>query len=219
MINIKSFHVIDKQHIKGNIHLVGCGALGSLIGQNLVRLNLGSKIIAYDFDVVEDKNLNNQAYLAKHVGQPKVEAFKDLSEMIDPESEIRVKNKKVEWLVTQDDDIIILAIDNFSARKSILEGITGTPLLISGGISSIGGNIEVVRGNYEKLASEYADIEGEPEYDENDLTPCGSPISIFHRINFAASVACDQLIQEHNREEDVYKNIVFDTPNQILMQV
>lgn len=141
MINLKSFSIIDTDKIKGNIHLVGVGALGSLIGQNLVRLNLGSKIIAYDFDIVEDVNLNNQAFLHEHVGKPKVEAFKDLAQKIDPDSTVRVKNKKVEWLSTNTGDIVVLALDSFTARKSILKQLTGSPLVISGGISSIGGNI------------------------------------------------------------------------------
>ena len=60
MLNSKSFHVIDKDKVQGNIHIVGVGALGSRVVENLVRLNLTSKIIVYDMDQVEEKNLNNQ---------------------------------------------------------------------------------------------------------------------------------------------------------------
>lgn len=221
MINTKSFSVIDRDKIKGNIHVVGVGALGSRVVENLVRLNLASKIIVYDMDVVEEKNLNNQAYLMQHVGMPKVEAMRDFASLIDTDSTLRIKNKQVEYLRTKDADIVILAIDNFQARASILSQIEGNPLVISGGISSIGGNFEVIRGgrNYANLAKEYAALPSGQEYDENDLTPCGSPISIYHRIGFAASLIADSIIQNFDSDTELNSNIIFDTPNKIILTV
>ena len=220
MINTKSFSIIDKSQIKGNIHVVGVGALGSRVVENLVRLNLASKIVVYDMDIVEEKNLNNQCYFRHHIGMPKVEAIRDFAGMIDSDEKVRIKNKKVEYIRTKSDDILILAIDNFEARGQILSQIEGNPLVISGGISSIGGNFEVVRGadNYLKLANEYLSLPSGLEYDENDLTPCGSPISIFHRIGFAASLIADSIIGNYNSTEDINTNIIFDTPNKIIIQ-
>lgn len=221
MINVKSFSIIDKDKIKGNIHVVGVGALGSMVVANLVRLNLASKIIIYDMDVVEEKNLNNQAYLRQHIGLPKVEAMQDLALQIDADAKLRIKNKQVEYLRTKDEDVVILAIDNFESRGNILAQIEGNPLVISGGISSIGGNFETVRGteNYQKLSKEYLSLEGGQEYDENDLTPCGSPISIFHRIGYAASLISDSVIKYYDKQEARNENIVFDTPNLLLMKI
>lgn len=221
MINTKSFSVIDKHHLKGNIHVVGVGAVGSQVVERLVRLNLSDKIIVYDDDVVEEKNLNNQAYLYEHIGIPKVEAIADLSQKIDPTGKIRTRKKKVEMLAHQANDVVVLAIDNFHSRGKILQSLSGNPLVISGGISSIGGNFEVVRGAkaYKTLAEEYLSLESGLEYDENDLTPCGSPISIYHRIGFAASLMCDAIIKHHNTTEELNYNVVFDAPNLILMQL
>lgn len=221
MINIKSFFVIDKDKIKGNIHIVGVGALGSMIAENLIRLNLSSKMIVYDMDTVEEKNLNNQSYFTKHIGMKKVDAMKDLALSIDTDADLRTKDKKVEAIRTTDDDIVILAIDNFESRGKILSEIEGNPLVLSGGISSIGGNFEIVRGkdNYKKLSKEYLSLESGLEYDENDLTPCGSPISIYHRIRFAASLMADAIIMYHEEREELNKNIVFDTPNLTLIEI
>lgn len=221
MLNSKSFFVIDKDKIKGNIHIVGVGALGSQVCERLIRLNLASKMIVYDMDTVEEKNLNNQAYLQHHIGKSKVEAMQDLSQMIDPSVKLRGRVKKIDYIKTKSDDIIILAIDNFESRGTILSKIETNPLVISGGISSIGGNFEVVRGqqNYQRLSKEYLSLESGQEYDENDLTPCGSPISIYHRIGFAASLICDAVIKEYNNEEDINYNIVFDTPNLTLLKL
>ena len=221
MINTKSFSVIDKDKIKGNIHVVGVGALGSRVVENLVRLNLASKIVVYDMDVVEEKNLNNQVYLRKHIGMPKVEAMRDYALEIDSDAKLRIKNKKVEYIRTKNTDIVILAIDNFESRAKILSQIENNPLVISGGISSIGGNFEVIRGaeNYAKLAREYSALPSGQEYDENDLTPCGSPISIFHRIGFAASLIADNIIKEYESTNDINSNIIFDIPNKFILEV
>lgn len=220
MLNTKSFSIIDKDKIKGNIHVVGVGALGSRIVENLVRLNLASKIVVYDMDVVEEKNLNNQVYLRRHIGMPKVKAMQDFALDIDGDAKLRIKNKQVEYIRTKSDDILILAIDNFAARAKILSQVEGNPLVISGGISSVGGNFEVVRGldNYRKLAAEYEALPSGQEYDENDLTPCGSPISIYHRIGFAASLIADALIQKHLDTKDTNSNIIFDTPNRFIIE-
>ena len=215
MLNSKSFHVIDKDSITGNIHVVGVGALGSQVVERLVRLNLASRIIVYDMDEVEEKNLNNQAYLYEHIGMSKVDAMINLASKIDPHEPLRAKKKQVSQLMTTDSDIVILAIDNFESRASILNNIVGNPLVLSGGISSIGGNFEIVRGrdNYVKLASEYSGLESGQEYDENDLTPCGSPISIYHRIGIAAGLMADAVIKYRDNVDPINLNIVFDTPN------
>lgn len=220
MINIKSFSVIDKDKVKGNIHIVGVGALGSKVAENLMRLNLVSKMIAYDMDEVEEKNLNNQAYTREHIGMLKVDALKQIASTIDSDATLRIKKKKVEYLKTKDADIVILAIDNFESRGKILAQIEGNPLVISGGISSIGGNFEVVRGkeNYDKLSKEYLALESGQEYDQNDLTPCGSPISIYHRIGFASSLISEAVVQYHDILDEMEDNIIFDIPNHIIIK-
>lgn len=220
MNNIKSFGIIDKDKIKGNIHVIGVGALGSRVVENLVRLNLASKVIVYDMDIVEEKNLNNQSYLRKHIGMPKVEAMRDFADMIDSDARIRIKNKRVEYLRTKSNDIVVLAIDNFEARSTILAQIEESPLVLSGGISSIGGSYEVVRGaaNYARLAKEYGALPSGQEYDANDLTPCGSPISIYHRIGLAASLMADSIIENYKNQDDINQNIIFDTPNRLIIE-
>lgn len=220
MNNIKSFSVIDQSSITGNIHIVGCGALGSQIAERLFRLNLTSKIIAYDFDIVEEKNLNNQTYFLQHIGLPKVEALADIAKSIDPDATLRYKNKKIKRLIHKEDDIIILALDNFNTRSKILESITGNPLVLSGGVSSYGGNIEITRGteNYQTLAEEYSKLPSGQEYDEDDLTPCGSPISIYHRIGIAAAIACEAIIKYKDSQDPLKKNIMYDLPNYLIIK-
>lgn len=221
MDNTKSFSVIDADKVPGNIHIVGVGALGSQVVERLTRLNLKRKMIVYDMDTVEGKNLNNQSYLDSHVGKPKVEAIQDLASLIDPAgSKLRGKIGRVERIPSTSKDIVILALDNYHSRGNIIKSLRGTPLLICGGVSSKGGNVEVVRGKsgYEQLAEEYLSLDGTVEYLSEDLTACGSPISIYHRIGIAASLMCEAVVKYYNNTDEMNKNIIYDVPNSFLLE-
>ena len=213
MLNTKSFSVIDKDKVLGNIHVVGCGATGSFVIESLARLNLASRIIGYDMDVVEEKNLNNQAYLRKHIGMKKVKAIKNLVAQIDEDHPLRVKDKEVEYIRTTSKDVVVLAVDNFPTRVSILKNLEGAPLVISGGINSRGGNVEVTRGDYSTLIKEYENIKPSTEVDPDEVSACGSPISIYHRIRVAASLMVEEILKHHDNYEPVSKNIPFDVPS------
>jgi len=213
MNNIKSFSVINYDKLKGDIHVLGCGAIGSKVITELVRLNLGSKIIAYDFDLVEGKNINNQAYLNQHIGMKKTDAIKNLCKLIDPEFPIRVVDKEVKSLSNDPDDIVIICLDNYDARVNVLKSLRGDPLVVIGGANKAGGNVEVVKGDYSALIKEYGQLESGNEYDEQDLTPCGSPISISHRIQTIANIICEQVVKYNDTKESINKNLVFSLPD------
>lgn len=222
MLNVKSVSVIDKDKLPGNIHIYGVGATGSAIAVKLARLNLADKMRVYDFDEVEEKNLNNQAFLYGHIGMPKVEALKDLINRIDPGNNMKTFNRKVTNGRSAPGDIAFICLDNYGGRADILE----TPsrwkgLNITGGISAIGGNANIIKGQETcKLYSEdYRDSSDEPEYDEADLTPCGSPISIYHRVDFASSVMIECMMKYMNSEdEEINENYMFDLPNMVLLK-
>jgi hypothetical protein len=59
---------------KTTLIIVGCGAIGHLVEQ-FVRLG-GRKVILFDKDDVEGKNLVAQNFIAKDIGKPKTEALK-----------------------------------------------------------------------------------------------------------------------------------------------
>lgn len=221
MFNPKSSSVIDKDTLPGNIHIYGVGATGSALAVKLARLNLADKMRVYDFDEVEEKNLNNQAFLYEHIGTPKVEALKDLINKIDPGNDMKTFNRKVKNGRSAPGDIAFICLDNYSGRADILE----TPsrwkgLNITGGISSIGGNVNVIKGKDVCLefVEEYRNSSDEPEYNEEDLTPCGSPISIYHRVDFASSVMIELMMTFlKSDQESINKNIMFDIPNMIII--
>ena len=69
----KSLEYFDPLNsFKGAIHVIGVGAMGSRIAELLVRLGI-PKIHIWDMDIVEAKNITNQAYLHHHIGMKKTD--------------------------------------------------------------------------------------------------------------------------------------------------
>ena len=117
----RSVYCPNKDHPP--IHIIGVGATGSHIWDSLASLGY-QDMTCYDFDAVEEHNLNNQTYLDKHVGIQKIEALKDLTLMKHPSIEYNYVNTKVTPAdVKNMEGIIILSVDTMSARKELGEAI------------------------------------------------------------------------------------------------
>ena len=56
------------------VAVVGCGGLGALAAEILARAGVG-EIALFDYDTVEEANLNRLVYRTSHIGSPKVEAL------------------------------------------------------------------------------------------------------------------------------------------------
>ena len=75
--------------VKGQIHVVGCGAIGSHVEEQLARLGCES-IHLWDFDTVSPHNITNQMFTALDIGLPKVEAVYNMMCAINPDLEKRI---------------------------------------------------------------------------------------------------------------------------------
>ena len=74
----KSLEYFDPlNQVKGAIHIIGIGAMGSRIAELLTRLGI-RKINIWDMDTVEDKNVANQIYTHKHIGMNKTDALEEI---------------------------------------------------------------------------------------------------------------------------------------------
>lgn len=118
----KSFEYFDPHKCNRRIHIIGCGAVGSTIAENLVRLGL-TKITLYDFDVVEPHNIANQMFRSIDIGKNKAEALAEMLIDINPD----VKEDLV--LETEGYDkqplsgYVFLAVDTIELRRKIIEDI------------------------------------------------------------------------------------------------
>lgn len=101
--------------VQGAIHIIGIGAMGSRVAELLARLGTPTLHI-WDMDVVEDKNIANQAYLHHQIGMKKTDALEELLKDINPEIKI-IKHGKFE-----DHNLsgyIFLCVDSIELRYKI----------------------------------------------------------------------------------------------------
>jgi molybdopterin-synthase adenylyltransferase len=107
---------------RGRILLVGCGALGSVIAEILVRAGVGSITIA-DRDYVEESNLQRQSLYTEEdcrQGLPKAIAAAGHLRAINSSVEVRpqvldVRSSTIEELVLGQ-DVVLDGTDNFETR-------------------------------------------------------------------------------------------------------
>lgn len=103
-----------------SILLIGCGGLGSPLGQYLAAAGVG-RLGLVDFDVVDFTNLQRQVMFGtQDVGRPKVEASKDRIAAINPNVQVTAYRSKLSSENVMDIfkqyDIIIDGTDNFPTR-------------------------------------------------------------------------------------------------------
>ncbi len=103
-----------------SILLIGCGGLGSPLGQYLSAAGIG-RLGLVDFDMIDFTNLQRQVMFGtQDVGRPKVEAAKDRIGMINPNVQVTTYRTKLSSEnvldIFKDYDIIIDGTDNFPTR-------------------------------------------------------------------------------------------------------
>ncbi len=97
--------------------LLGCGALGSQVANNLARAGVNLRIV--DRDIVEESNLHRTLFSRNDIGKPKAEA---MEEILDRSSEVDVEVvvddfSSFNWdSYVEDVDIVVDCSDNMSTR-------------------------------------------------------------------------------------------------------
>lgn len=100
------------------IHVIGVGAVGSRIVEQLVRLGF-TNLYLYDFDVVEDYNVTNQLYYNTDIGKPKLHALVTHMKQINPLCEYRLFEQGYTGQALS--GAVFLAVDSIDLRREIVE--------------------------------------------------------------------------------------------------
>lgn len=119
----------DKKAVQGfdisekSAAIIGCGGLGTNVAVHLAGAGIG-KLLLWDFDCVEERNLNRQfMYTAQDVGKAKSPVLKNKIKAYAPACEVESVCVKIETMPqlfsAADFDIVILAVDNISCRKTV----------------------------------------------------------------------------------------------------
>lgn len=108
--------IIPSDILQTPITIVGAGAIGSWTTLALAKMGFYN-LKVYDFDIVDDENMNAQFYPTSALGKPKVEALKELIFDFTGE-EITTLNQKVDW-DTFFLGVVLSSVDSMDARKKI----------------------------------------------------------------------------------------------------
>jgi molybdopterin/thiamine biosynthesis adenylyltransferase len=131
---------VEKLGVK--ISIVGAGAVGSFTALSLSKMGFNN-IEVYDFDTIDNENMNCQFYRTSDIGRKKVDALHDLVYDFTGQ-QIVAYDKKLGVLDTITADIVIVAVDNMKIRKLLLNN-TVCDYFIDPRMSAEYASIEVVR--------------------------------------------------------------------------
>jgi molybdopterin/thiamine biosynthesis adenylyltransferase len=108
----------NPENLNDEIHVIGCGAVGSTIAEQLARLGI-NKLHLYDFDTVSTHNITNQMFFNEHIGNPKINALSNILKAINPNIQLitHPEGWKPELPLT---GYVFLAVDNIDTRKEIV---------------------------------------------------------------------------------------------------
>lgn len=115
---VKSYDYFKPETVRSRIHVIGCGAVGSTVAENLVRMGL-TRITLYDFDTVESKNVANQMYREIDIGKAKVDALAEMLIDINPEVKNDIKIEREGYTDQHLSGYVILCVDNIDLRREI----------------------------------------------------------------------------------------------------
>lgn len=118
----KSREFFSPDDLKGRIHIIGCGSVGSTVAELLARYGI-TKFTLYDFDKVEAHNLANQMFVEKDIGKLKTEAV--AAHLTEVNHEVQCKLFNEGWNGQKLSGWVFLCVDSIALRKKIAESCVG----------------------------------------------------------------------------------------------
>lgn len=115
---VKSYDFFKPETCRDHIHIIGCGAVGSTVAENLVRFGL-TNLTLYDFDTVEAHNIANQMFRSIDIGKPKTQALAEILTEINPELPTNLKIEPEGYHGQRLSGYVFLCVDNIDLRREI----------------------------------------------------------------------------------------------------
>lgn len=122
----KSREFFDPDNVKTSCQIIGCGAIGSTVAENLTRLGI-KELTLWDSDIVASHNIANQMFRFNDIGSLKINALDDMLHDINPDIKI---NLRPEFVTKQPmSGFIFLCVDDIEVRKQIAENLRPNPYI------------------------------------------------------------------------------------------
>lgn len=215
----RQLEIIKPWEHKYQITIIGAGATGSRIFMELLTLGF-TNIHVYDFDHVEAHNLANQAYLAQHVGELKVDALASLAELktgAKNPPDMVFKPLRIPHAEASIKGYVFLLTDTMASRKEIYEACLKDNPEVFGVIetrmASTHGNVFSFDPNHPIRAANWVNTLSDDSDAGLELSPCGTPISVGVTACGIATYAVWQLIHLLTSEDlSVEKTELFFKP-------
>jgi hypothetical protein len=192
--------LFNPYYFNAPVTVIGCGATGSWLALMLAKLGI-QDITVYDFDVVEEHNVPNQAYRIKDIGVSKVDALNELI-IRNVNQPIKVFNEK--FTNQRLAGIVFLMVDSMSARKEIWQASikmkTSVKLLVEPRMGIDGARLYNVNPMNLTHIREYEDTYSYGD-EEAEVSACGASKSVITTAIATASWCARQLINWFNEEE------------------
>lgn len=122
----KSYEFFQPEMLKSRVHIIGCGAIGSTVAENLVRFGI-TNITLYDFDTVEAHNIANQMFCQTDIGKTKIDALTEYLCKINPECGKNLKFADKGWTGQRLSGYVFLCVDNIDLRREIATACKDNP--------------------------------------------------------------------------------------------
>ena len=114
----KLLEYFDASVINCPIHIIGCGAIGSHLAEQLTRIGI-EEVHLWDFDKVSAHNITNQMFNETDIGVEKVNAVASLMWCINPSIKITTHPEGIKPPYALA-GYVFLCVDNIDLRRDIV---------------------------------------------------------------------------------------------------
>lgn len=177
------------------VTIIGAGATGSWLALSLAKLGI-TNITVWDYDIVEEHNIPNQAFGLEDIGDKKVGALHD---MLKRDVGVEIKIKREAFTNQRLSGIVFLMVDSMKARKEIFDNSikmkSAVKLLVEPRMGLNEGRVYNVNPTDLNQIKRYEECWYSDE--EAEVSACGTSQTVITTALGVSSWCCRQLINYH----------------------